>query len=167
MIPVDRETILAVLGVSLGVPTLLQIAPVKISPWSWIWKLIKRGWAAFCTSMNAPMLAAMEKMQEEQSEAIQRVERNLLETKKTLDDHIAADDEREADKTRSDILRFNNEVMRGQGHTEEEFVEILFKIDWYNDYCKTHENYKNSRAVHAIANIERVYDVRLKNNDFL
>ena len=163
----DWEKLAAALGVVLGVPTLLQITPIKINPWSWLWKLIKRGWAAFCTSLNAPMLAAMERMQTEQSEAIRRVEQNLLETKKTLDNHIAADDEREADKTRSDILRFNNEVMRGQGHTEEEFVEILMKIDWYHDYCKTHENYKNSRAVHAIANIERVYDVRLEKNDFL
>lgn len=34
------------------------------------------------------------------------------------------------------------------------------------DYCETHKEYENNRAVHAIANIERCYDDRLKNNDF-
>lgn len=163
----EKEEILAVLGVALGLPTLVQISPIKINPWSWLRKLVKRGWAGFCKSLNAPMLAAMEKMQTEQSAAIRRVQENLLETKKALDHHIAEDDEREANKIRSDILRFNNELMRGIGHTEEEFVEILAKIDWYHDYCKDHETYKNSRAVHAIANIERVYDVRLEKHDFL
>lgn len=163
----DKDKILTALGVGLGVPTLLQITPCKINPWNWLWKLVKRGWTGFCRSLNAPMLAAMEKMQTEQSEAIRRVQQNLLETKKTLDDHIAMDDEREADKVRASILHFNNELMREIPHTEEEFVEILSKIDWYHDYCKNHENYKNSRAVHAIANIERVYDVRLEKGDFL
>ena len=163
----DWEKLAAALGVVLGVPTLLQITPIKINPWSWLWKLVKRGWTGFCKSLNAPMLAAMEKMQAEQDEAIRGVQANLLETKRALDQHIAVDDEREANKVRSEILRFNNELMRGIGHTEEEYVEILSKIDWYHDYCRDHESYKNSRAVHAIANILRVYDVRLEKNDFL
>ena len=163
----DKEKLAAALGVVLGVPTLLQITPCKINPWSLLWKLVKRGWTGFCKSLNAPMLAAMEKMQTEQSEAIRLVQQNLLETKKTLDNHIAMDDEREADKVRASILHFNNALMRGIPHTEEEFVEILTKIDWYHDYCRDHEDYKNSRAVHAIANIERVYDERLQKHDFL
>ena len=57
--------------------------------------------------------------------------------------------------------------MREIPHTEEEFVEILAKIDWYHDYCRDHTKYKNSRAVHAISNILRVYDERLAKHDFL
>lgn len=34
-------------------------------------------------------------------------------------------------------------------------------------YCEKHKDYKNNRAVHAIANICRVYDKRLENHDFL
>lgn len=151
----DKET-LAALGVVLGLPTLVQISPIKINPWSWLWKMLKNIWAGFCRSLNAPVLAAVE-----------TVKKDLLDTKKALDTHIAMDDEREADKVRASILHFNNELMREIPHTEEEFVEILSKIDWYNEYCREHKNYKNSRAVHAIANILRVYDERLAKHDFL
>lgn len=151
----DKET-LAALGVFLGLPTLVQISPIKITPWSWLWKMLKNIWAGFCRSLNAPVLAAVE-----------TVKKDLLDTKKALDTHIAMDDEREADKVRASILHFNNELMREIPHTEEEFVEILSKIDWYNEYCREHKNYKNSRAVHAIANILRVYDERLAKHDFL
>ena len=40
-------------------------------------------------------------------------------------------------------------------------------IDSYEDYCKNHPDYKNSRCVHAVANIERVYDQLLVTGDFL
>ena len=162
----DKET-LAALAVALGLPTAVQISPIKINPWSWLWKLLKRLWTGFCRSLNAPVLAAVEDMKAEQERNLTIVKKDLLDTKKALDCHIAIDDEREADKVRTSILHFNNELMREIPHTEEEFVEILSKIDWYHDYCKTHENYKNSRAVHAIANIERVYDIRLEKHDFL
>ena len=174
----DREKLAAALGVVLGVPTLLQITPIKINPWSWFWKLLKHLWSAFCRSLNAPVLAAVEagkteqqealaSVKAEQQEALASIRKDLLETKKALDAHIAVDDEREADKVRASILHFNNELMREIPHTEEEYVEILTKIDWYHNYCRTHADYKNSRAVHAIANIERVYDVRLEKHDFL
>ena len=32
---------------------------------------------------------------------------------------------------------------------------------------RDHEDYRNNRAVHAIANISRVYDERLQKHDFL
>lgn len=152
----DKEEILAVLGVVLGLPTLVQICPIKINPWSWLWKMLKRMWLGFCRSLTAPVLAELEPVMKEQ-----------LIIKQTLEAHIAADDKREADHVRASILRFNNEVMRSIPHTEEEFVEVLASIDWYERYCRDHKDYKNSRAVHAIDNIERVYDERLKNNDFL
>ena len=57
--------------------------------------------------------------------------------------------------------------MRHIEHTEEEFVDVLKDIDDYKSYCEKHPDYPNSRAVHAIANIERVYDERLLKNDFL
>lgn len=144
------------LCVALGIPTLLQISPIKINPWSWIGKMLKWIWRAFCRSLNADVLDKLSVMEVKQTE-----------TEQKLDKHIKLDDEREADKVRASILHFNNELFRFIPHTEEEFVEILFKIDWYNNFCKTHEDYKNSRAMHAIANIERVYDERLEKHDFI
>ena len=142
--------------VALGVPTLIQLSPLKINPWDTLCKFLKFLWRGFCRSLNAEVL-----------DKLAEVESAQKETKAKLEAHIRLDDEREADKVRTSILHFNNELLRDIPHTKEEFVEILSKIDWYNDYCKTHEEYRNCRAVHAISNIERVYDDRMKKHDFL
>ena len=142
--------------VGLGLPTLIQFSPLKINPWTWVWKGLKWLWRGFCRSLNADVLDKLTEVQHDQQE-----------TKQKLENHIRLDDEREADKVRASILHFNNELLRDIPHTKEEFVEILAKIDWYNDFCDEHKDYRNSRAVHAIANIERVYDERLKKHDFL
>lgn len=147
---------IAALCVALGLPTLLEISPIKINPWSWILKMLKFLWRGFCRSLNADVLAELEKVKKSQQD-----------TKTKLENHIKMDDQREADKARASILHFNNELLRDIPHTKEEFIEVLSKIDWYNDFCKTHEDYKNSRAVHAIANILRVYDERMEKHDFL
>lgn len=95
------------------------------------------------------------------------VESEAKETQKTLDEHIRMDDERNADSHRQRILQFNNELLRNIPHTEEDFIEVLGEIDFYEDYCKTHPEYKNNRAIHAIAHIGKVYDERLEKHDFL
>ena len=72
-----------------------------------------------------------------------------------------------ADLHRTRILQFNTELLREIKHTKEDFSEILYNIDCYERYCKEHPDYQNNRAVHAIANIGRVYDERLEKHDFL
>ena len=77
------------------------------------------------------------------------------------------DDERNADAIRAYILRFNMELVRGILHTREDFIEVLTKMDEYDRYCGSHKDYRNNRATSAISNIKRVYEERLKKNDFL
>lgn len=137
-----QELLLGGGGVAVCLLTLVQIAPVKINPWSWLAKALGR-------ALNADVLA------------------EVKETRKRLDAHIEADDEREADRHRERILRFNNELVRGLPHTKEDFVDVLATIDAYERYCENHPDYKNSRAVHAIANIGKNYDERLEKRDFL
>lgn len=122
--------------------TLVEFAPIKINPWSALAKAIGR-------AVNADVL------------------RELKSVKDDLSDHIRMDDERNADEHRARILRFNNELLRDIPHTKEEFVDVLADIDFYERYCRDHEDYRNNRAVHAIANISRVYDERLQKHDFL
>lgn len=122
--------------------SLIQIAPVKIDPWSAIGRMIGR-------AINGDVLKEIE------------------DTKATLDKHIKVDDERNADLHRARILQFNNELLRDIPHTREDFIEVLAEIDHYERYCESHPDYQNNRAVHAIANIGRVYDERLKKHDFL
>lgn len=122
--------------------TVLEIAPIKINPWSALARWLGR-------AFNGEVLFRLETLE------------------KNLEEHIRQDDERNADDHRRRILAFNNEIIAEIPHTKEEFIEILAEIDCYEHYCKTHPDYKNNRCVHAIANISRVYDDRLKEHDFL
>lgn len=137
-----KEILLGGGGVLLVLLTMIQIAPVKINPWTVIAKAIGR-------AINAEVL------------------RDLQTVKQDLADHIRIDGERDADEHRARILRFNNELLRDIPHTKEEFIEVLTDIDFYERYCDEHKDYKNNRAVHAIANISRAYDDRLRKHDFL
>lgn len=137
-----QEILLGGGGVLLFVMSVVQIAPIEIKPWSAIAR-------AFGRAINAEVL------------------RDLKTVKQDLTDHIRIDGERDADEHRARILRFNNELLRDIPHTKEEFIDALADIDFYERYCRDHENYKNNRAVHAIANISRVYDDRLREHDFL
>lgn len=136
-------------GVVLVLLTLLQVAPVKINPWSALIQWLGR-------ALNSEVLKEL---------ADVRITQQV--TAKKLDDHIAADEVRHANRLRERILQFNNELLRNIPHTREDFIEILAVIDAYNSYCRTHEDYQNNRAIHAIKNIERVYDDRLVKRDFL
>lgn len=121
--------------------TILQISPIKINPWSALARSIGRA-----------------------------LNKDVLDRLTTLESELAAQkalsDKREANGWRADILRFNMELVEHTRHTREDYIEILDVIDKYEKYCDSHKDYENNRAVHAIANIERCYDDRLKNNDF-
>lgn len=127
-------------GILVVLMTIVQITPIKINPWTSIVRWMGRG-------LNAETLKKLDTVQEQ-----------VETTQKTLEAHIKADDERNADMCREQILRFNTELLRKQHHTREDFIEILTVIDRYERYCDKHENYENNRAVHAISNISRVYD---------
>ena len=84
--------------------TLVQIAPVKLNPWSKIGELLGR-------AVNGEVL------------------KKLSNVERRLDSHIQMDDERNADMHRARILQFNTELLRDIRHTEEDFNEILYNID--------------------------------------
>ena len=143
-----NEIIFGGSGIVILLLTIIQIAPIKINPWSAIGKAIGR-------ALNSEVLKELEEVKQVQKTAQGK-----------LDAHIHVDDERNADHHRMRILQFNNELIRDIPHTREDFIEVLSEMDFYEHYCKTHPEYKNNRASHAIANINRVYDEMLKNHDF-
>lgn len=126
----------------LALMTIVQIAPIKINPWSALAKTVGK-------AINADMSGRLDGIAAK------------------LDGHIEMDDRRTADGHRAQILHFNNELLRPINHTKEEFIEILTQIDVYEKYCETHPEYPNNRAVLAIENIQEVYKERLKKRDFL
>lgn len=137
-------------GALVIIMTLIQIAPIEVNPWSAIARMIGK-------ALNGDVIEKLEKM-----EAVQ------AETRKRLDGHIHIDDERNADLHRVQILRFNRELLQDNiPHTREDFIEALSEIDFYERYCKEHDEYENNRAVLAIRNIKKVYEKKLENHDFV
>ena len=122
--------------------TLIQIAPIKINPWtklaSWIGQAI-----------NKDMMD------------------NVTDMRNTLNQHIRASEERYVKQSRMRILRFNDEILQQKKHTKEHFDEILADITEYEQYCKDHPDYINNKAVLAIRNVEHVYQECMAKNSFL
>ena len=85
---------------------------------------------------------------------------------KKLDSLEKKTDLNKAEDKRAFVLRFNGEIKRGIHHDEEEFNECLGAVDYYEDYCRKHKDYSNSKAVMAIANVKRVYEKAYSKNDF-
>lgn len=129
--------------------TLVEIAPIKLNPWSAIMRFLGQ-------RLNADVTARLDTLQEGQET-----------TQKKLDKHIQTDDERNANLLRTQILRFNDELVDNRKHTKEHFDEVLSIIDDYESYCREHEGYKNNKCGHAIQNILRLYDERLEKHDFV
>lgn len=142
-------------GALLVILSLIQIAPIKINPWSALWKLLCRGFSAVGRALNADVLTRLDALEQGQKQNSEH-----------LQEHIRIADERRADDTRANILHFNVELIQGLPHTREDFIEVLTEIDKYEDYCQTHPRYENNRAVCAIQNIKRVYAQRMALNDF-
>lgn len=136
-------------GLIVAVMSIIQVSKIEINPQSWIA-------AQLGNALNAGVM-----------KEIKDIKAELEETKKKLDAHIEEGEERKANNYRSSVLHFNNELVRGLGHTEEDYDEILRVIWKYNEYCKTHPKYKNNKMPHAIKNVERMYDEMLQTNGFL
>lgn len=136
-------------GVLILLLTLIEVTPIKINPWS---KIAEKLGKVLSKSVLDRMTT---------------LEKQVAETQKSLNEHIADNKRQKAEDARDAILRFNNELLRNIPHTREEFFEVLRKIDAYEAYCEEHTDFENNRAVHAIRNINRVYDERQINHDFL
>ena len=136
-------------GLVVAIMSVIQVSKIEINPQSWIATQLGN-------ALNAGVIKEIKEIKTEQEE-----------TKKKLDEHIEESEERKTDTYRSRILRFNNELVRKLGHTEEDYNEILEIIDRYEDYCGTHPGYKNNKCAHAIKNVERMYDEMLRINGFL
>lgn len=129
--------------------SLVEIAPIKINPWSSIMKFLG-------SRLNSDVTTRLDTMQQCQNE-----------TRQKLNEHIKKDDAQTASLWRTQILRFNDELLHDRRHTKEHFDEVLGTIKDYETYCHTHDDYPNGKCVHAIANINRVYDELLESHDFL
>jgi hypothetical protein len=129
-------------AVLLGGSWLVQLSPIQLNPWTWVFRSLGR-------AINGELIE------------------ELSEMKKQLDQMKEDDAEREAKNARFRILRFGDECQQKVLHSQEHFDQIIEDIDAYEAFCDTHPNFKNNKAVLTIANIKSTYRKRLAANDFL
>lgn len=129
-------------GVIILLMTLVQIAPIKVNPWTWIGRCIGR-------AING--------------EVLEKVQTLAQDVKRNKDD----DDEQWVTLSRTHILRFGDEILHGTSHSKEHFDQVLDDISKYENYCKSHPNYPNGKAIATIKQIKKTYQKCLDENNFL
>lgn len=130
----------------------IQISPIKINPWSklfkWIGKIIT----------------------EESNKKIDSLETSITETNTKVELETTAIktiiNENEKDRIRWEVFDFANSCRNGRRHTEEEFKHIISLNDKYATLLKL-TNDKNGVFESNYKYIKELYEERLKNNDFL
>lgn len=122
--------------------TILQIAPIKINPWSWLARTIGR-------AINHDVL-----------EKVDALDKNMKANK-------AEDDEQWVLLSRSHILRFGDELRRGVPHSKEHFDQTLLDVSKYEHYCENHPDFPNGKAIGTVTQIKNAYQKCLEKNDFL
>lgn len=127
----------------------IKIPKIEVNFWGWLFKKIGK-------LVNEEMITK-----------ISAVESDLDTLKDDLDSYREEAKLDHIQTIRYRILRFNDETLHNQLHTEEHFNEILVYIDEYEDYCLTHPSYPNTKAELAITNIKKVYEKCLKDKSFL
>ena len=143
-----KEILPLLSGGLVGLLTLIQIAPIKVNPWSAILE-----WLGNQT--NKALLAKMEAF-----EADMKGVKAEVETIRDENREIHAKD------CRVRILRFADEIYLGQSHSHEHFKQILGDITHYEKYCDAHPEFEKI-AVAAIEQIKESYNTRLRKHDFL
>lgn len=122
--------------------TIIQIAPIKINPWSWVARAIGR-------AINAEVIAKVEKLESDLQD---------------LKGHTA---EQTAKECRVRILRFGDEILHDVRHSKEHFDQILLDITDYEMYCKEHPEFKNNMTALTTSRIKSTYEQCLEDHSFL
>lgn len=129
-------------GLLIVLLTLIQIAPVKINPWSAIAKTLGR-------AINKEMMDKLESLDKEVTQL-----RDATALESVLNCRVR-------------ILHFGDETLHDQKHTKEHFDQILRDIDKYEHYCDTHPEFENNVTVLTSTRIKEIYRKRLADGDFL
>lgn len=103
----------------------------------------------------------------ELSDSLKELAKKLDSTNAMLEKLRNENGEDKATTCRYRILRFDDEIRHGTRHSKEHFDQILEDITEYERYCNDHPDYKNNKAVLAIENIKRVYQICTNEGTFL
>lgn len=73
----------------------------------------------------------------------------------------------EAINARVRILRASDKLRTGEKHSKEYYDQVIEDINEYERYCVKYPDFKNNKAIHAIAYINEAYDKAMKSNSFI
>ena len=127
----------------------IEVAPIKINPWSFLAKKIGK-------AMNSDVLdsiVTLDKKVNQLDSYVKQLEQAQLEC--------------EAKRARTRILRFGDEVRLNVKHSKDSFDEVLADITFYDTYCSNHPDFKNNRTKSTEKVIVDVYEECLRNDSFL
>lgn len=129
--------------------TLIQIAPIKINPWSrlasGIGKFLNRDLETEVVTLKT---------------AIEEIKKNI----NLLSEQIQ---KIEAVAARSRIMRFGDEVSHKQNHSKEHFMQIFADMTQYDQYCNSHPDFKNHLIKITSEQIQEDFKERDKTDSFL
>lgn len=104
-------------------------------------------------------------------DAIEQKESTILEAIKELSNKITGVERRidrdGADAARRNILLFDDELRRGEEHSEESYNQVLEDIKHYRSFCRDNDDYENDKATNAIEHINHCYMQVKAENKFI
>lgn len=121
--------------------SLIQIAPIRIDPWSSFVKLIGK-------LMLGELTAKVDNLE------------------KKIDALEQKEDRRDAINKRVRILRFEDELQEEKRHSKDSFDQVLSDVTDYEEYCEEHPKFRNNQTAATVEHIKKVYAERLEKRDF-
>jgi len=158
--------ILAVIGGS----GIIQIAPIKINPWSWVFQKMGaeagKGLYAKLDSLEGKMNNLETKVDKLETK-VDDLEAKIEAVDIRVKSHEDQRDEQETVGRRRRILRFADECRKNEKHSLEHFNEILDDISQYKKYCDEHPKFKNDKCTISVEFVEQAYKHCVETDDFL
>lgn len=81
---------------------------------------------------------------------LKEVKKEVAELSKSLSEH-------KANIARTNIVRFNDEILNDVRHSKESYNLVLLDVDSYERYCLSHPDYLNNKTKLSIENIKENY----------
>lgn len=135
---------------------LIKIPKLEINIWKWIASGIGK-------AFSSEVIGKIDSVKED----VENLRSELQDYETKFDTYTETDMRASAFTKRRLILEFNDDLMRGDKFSKERWTNILEIIDKYNEYCDTHKDFPNSKALLSIENIQTEYKKCQKDNIFL
>lgn len=143
--------------------SLIQIAPIKLNPWTWVGKVIKYGLKLLGRAINSELMDEVAEVKKD----VAGLKSDVSDVQDKMQELSSSTGEEAAISARARILRFGDEVLHGQKHSKDHFDSVLKDAKKYSRYCSTHPDFENGVTEPTIERIKEVYQERLEKNDFL